>query len=144
MNSKPLPFQQCLVGNAALDDQHKELLSLIERSEKCLADRSIQGFIDYHGILHDLFIYTNRHCDAEESLLGRHGDPHLAHHTAEHLRFREQLTDFLLEATKGIADKEGLHQYLIEWCSHHAAESDGVREVLHGGGDNVAPGGESR
>lgn len=112
------------VGNELLDGQHQELLMLCQRAANCLSENSDSARQNFHGILNDLANYARCHFRTEEAILERYNYPLLAEQKAEHLAYEENLTDFLVEATFGDFDREGLYRYLAHWWSHHILHSD--------------------
>jgi len=57
-------------------------------------------------------------------MLAVHDYPLLDQHKAEHEAYNEKLTDFVLQATFGELDRDGLFDYLTHWWSRHILESD--------------------
>jgi hemerythrin len=112
------------VGNQLLDDQHKKLLSLCQEAVSCMAEDGPEGRSHFHRILNELAGYVNRHFQTEEGILKQCGYPLLDHHRKEHLEYESRLTDFLLSATMGEIDRDGLHHYLSQWWSEHILGSD--------------------
>ncbi|MCX7162301.1 MAG: bacteriohemerythrin [Betaproteobacteria bacterium] len=112
------------VGNAGLDEQHKQLLALCNKAADCMEDDSARGREQFHVILNDLCIYAEQHFRTEEVLLGQHHYAGLTGHKAEHEDYQAKLVGFLYSASFGIIDKEGLRRYLSDWWIHHILESD--------------------
>ena len=57
-------------------------------------------------------------------MLALHEYPWLEQHKAEHEVYHEKLTDFVLQATFGELDRDGLFVYLTEWWTRHILDSD--------------------
>lgn len=112
------------VGHPLLDEQHKEFFSLCRHAEACSKDHSRDGVERYHDLLNELVKYAQRHFLTEEKMLEHCAYPDLDDHKAEHETYREKLTDFVLEATFGKLDREGLFNYLSEWWLAHILQSD--------------------
>jgi len=112
------------VGHRVLDEQHKKLLDLCQQAIQCMSDDSRDGLDLFHDILNDLSSYVNEHFRTEEALLALCGYPQLEQHKEEHTDYQLKLTDFLLSATLGEINKEGLHHYLSHWWSEHILGSD--------------------
>lgn len=112
------------VGDPLLDDQHKKLLSLCQEAVSCMSEDGSEGNSHFHSILNELADYVNQHFQTEEAILDRCSYPLLDHHRKEHLEYQIRLTDFLLSATLGEINRDGLHHYLSQWWSEHILGSD--------------------
>jgi hemerythrin len=112
------------VGHPILDEQHRGFFVLCKQAEACRKDRTHEGRQRFHGLLNELVIYANRHFVTEENMLALHEYPWLEQHKAEHEVYHEKLTDFVLQATFGELDRDGLFDYLTEWWTRHILESD--------------------
>lgn len=112
------------VGNQILDEQHKKLLSLCNQALECISIDSLESRALFHSILNDLVAYTETHFRTEEGLLTQSHYSQLDAHKAEHTAYQIRLTDFLLDATIGNVDREGLQQYLSTWWREHILEQD--------------------
>lgn len=112
------------VGNWLLDSQHKQLLSLCQQSIYCMDDESVEGVSQFHIILNELSEYVDIHFRSEEVILKECNYPLLARHKEEHLAYQEQLSDFMVAATMGEINKQGLVHYLSQWWSEHILCSD--------------------
>jgi hemerythrin-like metal-binding protein len=117
------------VGHALLDDQHKELLALLQRAADCVEDDSPNGRALFHGVLNDVCAYTTSHFRTEETLLAQCHYPLLAEHKAEHFAFLEQITELTFAASQGVTLKADLQRALLRWLSQHILEAD--RQYSH-------------
>jgi hemerythrin len=125
--------QEYSVGHPILDDQHRGFFALCKEAEVCRKDRTQEGRRRFHDLLNELVLYARRHFATEESLLALCEYPLLEQHKAEHEAFNERLTDFVLQATFGEFDRDGLFDYLAEWWTRHILDSDmKFREHLRG------------
>ena len=107
-----------------LDDQHKNLLSLCKKAILCMSENSPENVELFHDILGELSNYVRTHFNTEEALMKAGGYPLLAQHQREHDKYHDQLTDFLIMASRGDINRNGLHHYLSRWWSDHILCSD--------------------
>jgi hemerythrin-like metal-binding protein len=112
------------VGNTTLDNQHKNLLKICKMISLYELDGSRESIGNYQSILNDLADYAGTHFHTEEEILTQANYPLIEDHAAEHMDYIDKLTDFLLSATHGVVDKQGLAQYLDAWWINHILESD--------------------
>ena len=113
------------VGSPSLDAQHKKLIDMIN----ALADGystlwSTTSAEKLAEILSDMFDYTSVHFQAEEALLKRIAFPDFPAHEAEHAEFVGKMALYCTQATNGVLDATGVHQYLKNWLVHHILQSD--------------------
>lgn len=80
------------VNVAALDDQHKELIAILNRL--FIAVSKLEGSKAISGTLDDLMSYTEKHFALEESLMRQAKYPDFDAHKAEHQRLLAQLDQF--------------------------------------------------
>lgn len=118
------------VGNAKLDRQHQQLLSLcIEAHDLIRLDgRQSGGRLD--RVLNDLWAYASFHFHAEEAFLESIGFPDIEAHLAEHENYREKLANTLVDTLNGTLSHEGLLDYLSYWWINHILGSD-MRYAQH-------------
>ena len=116
--------QACSVGHPALDEQHRGFFNLCRVADACRLDKTREGGERFHELLNELVNYAHRHFLFEEKLLAASGYPDLDAHKAEHELYKEKLTHFVIEATFGDLNKEGLFGYLADWWASHILESD--------------------
>jgi len=111
------------VGNALIDRQHQQLLSLcaqaVDAFESAAPDKE-----RFHELLNDVAALAARHFDTEERTLARHGCPTLATHKAEHEKYLDLLAEILVKATNQELDRAGLESFLSDWLGHHLHEVD--------------------
>lgn len=112
------------LGHPVLDMQHQKLLSLCNDAARCLDEEAETSRARFHVVLNDLMAYVNSHFKTEESLLEASAGEPCADHQLEHEWFREQLMNFLWEATFGRVDQEGLSTFLAAWWETHVVETD--------------------
>ncbi len=116
--------QEYSVGHPVLDEQHKGFFALCRKAEAGRHDRSREGVERFHELLNELVNYANRHFLTEEKVLAACCYPHLDAHRAEHEIYRETLTGFVIKATFGDMDTDGVLAYLAEWWRDHILQSD--------------------
>lgn len=116
--------QQYSVGHALLDEQHKMFFVLCRKASECRTDLSPEGRERFHELLNELVNYARRHFALEEQLLHQCSYPHYDLHKAQHEAYFEKLTDFVLQATFGDLDRDGVFTYLMSWWSEHILNSD--------------------
>lgn len=112
------------VGHAILDEQHEKILRLCGQMADCLTDSGGQGLKDFHEVLNDLCAFSHEHLEFEEAMLKRLGYPGFAEHEAEHLEFRETISELLYQIAQGMVDRNHLCRYLTTWWNRHILESD--------------------
>jgi hemerythrin len=112
------------VGNAVLDDQHKQLLSLCEKAAGLLEHKGDNKKEHFHAVLNDLFAASSLHFKTEEDLLRKHEYPNFEEHKKAHQLHMEQLTEILINATHGETNAEKLYKVLHDWLDEHETETD--------------------
>jgi hemerythrin len=80
------------VNIASLDDQHRELIAILNRLY--VAVSKLEGGQAIAGTLDSLTNYTEEHFALEEGLMQRANYPDFDAHQAEHQRFLAQLDQF--------------------------------------------------
>lgn len=110
--------EHCL-GHTVLDQQHAELLKLINQLSECIKSDHSNESEEFHSILNDLMDLTKAHFYSEESFIGRQGNLPASKYKADCEEYEERMTHFLFSATFGVIDKAGLAQYLSDWWWQH-------------------------
>ena len=112
------------VGMARLDDDHKVLISIINRLAENIGRADRKSVLDQ--AFRALIRYTELHFGREENVLSAVNYPALTAHHREHQDF----IDEILELQKGL-DKVGgsdtqqhLLEYLKNWLTHHILVED--------------------
>jgi hemerythrin-like metal-binding protein len=111
------------VGVALLDDQHKELIRIINSLityQHVAADSEEVG-----NVLQNMTQYAAYHFRTEERLLKQYDYPQYSSHQAEHTAFKAKTARFCLDAIarKNALAGEVLH-YLSAWLTSHILQSD--------------------
>jgi hemerythrin len=110
--------EYCL-GHTVLDQQHAELLRLVNQLAECIEKNNSDDSEEFHSILNDLMDLTKAHFYSEESFVSRQGSLPASKYQAGCEEYEERMTHFLFSATFGVVDKSGLAQYLSGWWKQH-------------------------
>lgn len=106
------------VGNEVLDNQHKQLIELVNR---------LGSGADLAEVLDGLRRYGDTHFRTEESLLEASGYPGLEEHRKFHDAFRSWL-DGVMKAYRpsgeDAAVRRDIHHYLCVWLANHLLVQD--------------------
>lgn len=110
-----------ITGNNEIDEQHKELISKINKLVACCEEKS--GKLEAIKMLDFLSEYTEFHFTAEEKLQEETGYPGLKAHKAKHDEFRKsvaELHEMLLEE-EGPSDAfvKAVNKNVIDWLYEH-------------------------
>ncbi|NQV98615.1 MAG: hemerythrin family protein [Rhodospirillales bacterium] len=110
------------VGNDSLDDDHKRLVSIINRVSDSMSDGQ-----DPVWLLNDLKSYAKYHFDREEALMEAAEIEGLVEHKETHRMFVEWLTT--LQATINLPEArfillEAANEYLRDWLGRHILGTD--------------------
>ncbi len=114
-------------GIGIIDEQHRQLVLLLNRLAAHLADKS--SALTLQGVFHDLAAYVDYHFQTEEEIWHAHfsGDPWLAAHQGMHAGFIDQITAWQQADDQGkpldevISDLLG---FLTHWLAYHILDSD--------------------
>ena len=111
------------VGIVSIDDQHKEIVRLINDLFDAMKEGKGSGALG--GILDDLAGYTVKHFAYEEALFNKHDYPARDEHKASHDALVKQVLDLKegLEAGKATITKEVM-DFLKDWLSTHICGED--------------------
>ena len=111
------------VGVEYLDNQHKTIISLINKLIKA-SENSSAGF-NYKDILDDLYIYINKHLVDEELFLKKNGYPFFSSHKDLHSNFKLRIQEFNAASEEEPEDfLLKLILFLRHWWDHHILEED--------------------
>lgn len=111
------------VGIAALDEDHKRLLNLINQLQTAAHYHTSD---DYEKEAFDALIdYTKNHFQREEELLEKHGFPGLAAHQQQHQAMIAEVSQLVRAYQKNSdATIEKTINYLKEWLINHINGTD--------------------
>ena len=112
------------VGNSKLDQQHKNILKIINRMielQKLNTDPEI-----IFSVLNDFQIIANEHLHYEEYLLKKYDYPDLENHKNSHRHYLEAFYTQLFKAREdySASQLDELTDLLTRWWSHHICEED--------------------
>src|SRR5512142_402549 len=111
------------VGILALDEQHKELMAMINQ----LIDHEEADTGSEHiaEILDRMTRYAEYHFHTEEQLLTEYSYPENPSHEKEHTRFKTQIARFCMDAIHRNKDlRNEILFYLRNWLKNHILKSD--------------------
>jgi hemerythrin len=111
------------VGVAAMDNQHKRLVELVNRLFEAM--KAGKGDVAAHEIMKELAGYTLTHFAAEEDLMRKAGYPDLTAHIDLHKQLMQKATDMLddLKEGKRVATV-ALATFLKDWLTQHIQNED--------------------
>ncbi|WP_018608497.1 bacteriohemerythrin [Uliginosibacterium gangwonense] len=111
------------VGVAEIDEQHKELVRLLNDLHQAIHER--HGSDASRKILNELAEYTRVHFAVEESLMRITHYPDFENHKKIHEALIQQVVELQNKLDSGTAkiSFELLH-FLKQWLMHHIVESD--------------------
>lgn len=111
------------VGVAALDEQHKWIIQMINRlMAEPNAKTKSETISEILGVMTN---YATEHFVLEENLMRQHSYPHLEEHIAEHLAFREKAANLCFDTMSDIAAvPEMTLSFLRNWFEEHILNHD--------------------
>ena len=114
------------VGIREIDDQHKELIKMINRLDEAVADGSwTKKVVTLSDVLLEMVAYLDYHFSTEEKYMIEYDYPDYDDHRDAHLTFVRDVTDFTEAFRNG---KKGLSveilDYLKEWYLSHITSVD--------------------
>ncbi len=118
------PWNEKLVlGFAKIDDQHKELVRLINQLHNAM--RSKVGAREAGRILDELAKYTTYHFGFEEELFDRYGYPAASEHKKIHRDLVAKVVGFQQDFHQGRAGLSmDLMNFLTDWLKQHILQTD--------------------
>lgn len=121
------------VGIDAIDDQHRRLISLINRLhdviEHCNRQATLKSVLGelqtVSAIIGELIDYARYHFSTEEDYMRRYAFPESAAHQTEHRKFIEKIGDYQqrFEQKKTRISLE-IAEFLATWWRSHILNSD--------------------
>jgi hemerythrin-like metal-binding protein len=110
-------------GISSLDEQHKHLLSLLNRMFEALAQKRGKEEVSY--VINEMNRYAGYHFHIEEGLMEKANYPDIAEHRLHHDAFIAKVDDFLFKYTQ---DDEALCAevtiFLTNWLNEHLSTID--------------------
>jgi len=111
------------VGVAKFDDQHKQLVALLNELQQTISPAG--GPRNIGQVLEELAEKTDRHFAAEEGGLDQYCVPGLPAHRLEHDRLRAQVKRFATGLTSGnVAVSSRVLDFLRSWLMDHIQNCD--------------------
>lgn len=112
------------VGVAALDEDHKKLIAIVNDLHDGIASGS--GTERLGRVLDGLVSYTGSHFAHEEELFAQTGYPAAAAHMLEHKKMSRLVRDIQARYNKGQFDSLSLEtiEFLKNWLHEHILASD--------------------
>ena len=111
------------VGMPEIDDQHKELINILNRLHAAMAEG--KGKMVLKDTLADLADYTVTHFYTEERYMTRYRYPRLAEHKAEHEAFVAKVKQFQADFDAGKATMSiDLMKFIKDWLVTHITGTD--------------------
>lgn len=111
------------VGIAQIDNQHKQMISLINKLHSTLLQGN--GTNARAEIMDELVRYTDSHFAYEESLLRQRDYSGLAAHSHEHKRLAAQVRDMRDSLHSGkLAASLAMMEFLEDWLCGHILDRD--------------------
>lgn len=124
MPNSPTWSDNLSVGKSLIDAQHKQLIILCARAAECASATSHEALKEFHDILNDLAVLTDKHFADEEDLLIKNGSPNLEAHRAEHNVYRELVVNLLVDGMAGLLDRAKLYEVANEYLIKHMLQMD--------------------
>jgi hemerythrin len=106
------------VGIAAIDEQHKRLVGMINAMIEARDARADSEVVS--GVLGEMTRYAAEHFASEEALMQHHGFPCFDEHKAKHIGFRRDVAQLCVDAAawkRTVPDK--ILQFLKDWLVDH-------------------------
>ena len=112
---------ECSVGIAELDAQHRQLIELLGELMKCVRSGESAKFAP--AALRQTIEYAERHLQREELVLRVRGYPGYVEHKAEHDAYQQKVAALKIRSARrdlGIR----IANFLAEWWRAHILTSD--------------------
>jgi len=112
------------LGVKAIDDDHKELLNIINTLSDAIKNGNTQEVID--KIFKDLQKYILEHFHREEALLKKCNYEDIKEHMAQHREFGKKIPELMakLADAKNSASAQEVSYFLTDWLFNHIIEED--------------------
>ncbi|MCP3867640.1 MAG: bacteriohemerythrin [Gammaproteobacteria bacterium] len=111
------------VGVEKVDDDHKQLITLLNRFQTAYEYHTGEEF--ERTALNELINYTRYHFDREEELMKEHEYPDIEAHKAQHAAMIAEVEQFQKDyQARGHEALEGVATYLNEWLINHINGTD--------------------
>jgi hemerythrin-like metal-binding protein len=112
------------VGSSFLDDQHKNLVAII--NELILFDHSedTNAKVNFTKIFKKAGDYAQTHFNDEEAILEKINYPDLTEQKKEHKSFMTEVWNEFSSFNSGNSSPDGLTNFLMNWLLNHIAVID--------------------
>lgn len=109
-----------MTGHAKIDDQHKRMVSMINRLQHNSCDD------EYHVILHELACYARVHFEQEEVMFNCTSYPDKHEHIKSHTRYWEFMADLAYDSMGFVTpeQRDRLQSFLTTWWTNHIMHDD--------------------
>jgi hemerythrin-like metal-binding protein len=121
-----------LVGVQEIDDQHRQLVQMVNRINQAIVNRLDTGLIA--RAFKELLDFTRLHFATEERLMLQHGFAEMAAHTQEHAQLLRKLAELAAQTAQG--NDLLILQTIKDWLMGHIQHADkplGAFLVARGG-----------
>jgi hemerythrin len=108
------------VGDATIDDQHKQLLGMVEKLY--VATQMGHDAARVQAVVDELVAYTMSHFEHEERIMWRCGYPDFDAHKALHDEMRRRSLEF--QAKPETLNEHDLLQFVKNWWVRHIQNQD--------------------
>lgn len=113
------------LGVDEIDEQHKELIQIINKYKTTISDKSLNSFTEIGKIVVYLIDYTSSHFEAEEYLMLRIGYPDIEAHKKKHRELISKLRDILIKMkNKKAYTPIEFYYFLMAWLNNHILHDD--------------------
>jgi len=121
----PLSWSDALsVGVDEIDDDHKKLILLLNRSIELLKGNGENDEIE--AILDELLDYTQYHFQREEKIMEECEYPFLLKHQNVHAMLIKKVQQFIKECKQGTLTSDALFEFLGGWLAEHILGMDKI------------------
>ncbi len=119
----------CIIGIKQIDDEHRNLFSLIEKGLELLQSEYLSDrYESVKELLEELEDYADQHFAHEEAYMEQIRDPELIRQRIQHTMFRDKIRDFMFMDINDEAEQqqvlEDLMNFMAKWLYHHIIGSD--------------------
>ncbi len=114
-----------LLGVPEIDEQHKKLVSFIEKFHDALVGDENTYYLNREEVINELLAYTVYHFETEENLFIQHeyeaGEFHKSQHRTFASEVKKQATNVLVA---DVAHGKEFYKFLVTWLLSHIAKAD--------------------
>ncbi|WP_078790005.1 bacteriohemerythrin [Trichlorobacter thiogenes] len=115
--------QSLKVDIQQFDDQHQQLVAMVNRLHQALKDGQAVDLLD--EILAGLLEYTQVHFAGEEALMEQYGYPDYQRHKQTHVDLVRQVEDIYAQFKNGKQLQPiSVMQFLVNWLTNHIKGED--------------------